>query len=120
MRQTLNNGGVVGRCEVRQHARAASSQNAVGAENVFVSDRHAGQRTCRAARQLLISQSCSLQSLIARDCDEGVELGIEALDTSQEVLRDLSAGESARTQASSQLTECVMMKFGHGLLQFCG
>ena len=48
--QPLDHGGVVGRDEVRQHARAAGGPLAAGTEDVLVRDRHAGQRPALAGR----------------------------------------------------------------------
>ena len=53
---------VVGRDEVRQHFRAAGGEPALGAENILVGDRHAGQRPGLAgARQ--VGLACLFQGL---------------------------------------------------------
>ena len=52
--EPLDDRRVVGRDEVREHARAAARQDPAGAEDVLVRERHAGERPALAARDARI------------------------------------------------------------------
>ena len=94
-----DDGGVVGRDEVRQHPRAAGGQHPGGAEDVLVDHRHAGERAALARCQSLIRDSRRGQRRLGGDGDERVEPRLAALDAVEGLPRELDAGEAARLRA---------------------
>ena len=64
--EPLDHGRVVGRDEVGEHPRAAGRQDAVGAEDVLVRDRHAGERPALAARDARIGRARVLRARARR------------------------------------------------------
>ncbi len=102
----LDDGRVVRGDEVGEHSRPAGGQDPVGAEDVLVGDRHAGERprlrpAPRAHRPLRASSSARS----ARDGDEGVERRPQPLDPREEVARDLDARKAARRETSRDFAD---------------
>jgi hypothetical protein len=96
---------VVGRRKVGQHLRAAGGEPAVGAENVLVRDRHAGQRSALTVRKQAVGGARGGQGLFLVDTDEGVERLAQRLDSLEEKFRGLDAGESLGGEFGGQLLD---------------
>ena len=107
----LNQGGVVGRDEVVQHARAAAGAHALGAENVLVGDRYPRQGGRLACGDALIgSLGCGQRSACV-DCDEAVEGAIELADPVQKAAVQLHTRKlPARRPAISWATDLSYMQ----------
>ena len=72
--------GVVRGHEIRKHLRAAGGAHPLGAEDVLVGDRHAGQRARPAGGPSVIGGLRGGQGALGGDRDEGVEGGLAGSD----------------------------------------
>ena len=91
----LDDGRVVGCDEVAEHARPAGREDAVGAEDVLVRDRHAGERSCLTPRASRIGLARIRERPLGRHCHEGVQSRPEPLDPREQVTRDLHARKAS-------------------------
>ena len=98
---------VVGRDEVVEHPRAAGGAPALGAENVFLRQRDAGQRAGLAARQALVGGTRLGQTLLGIDADEGVECWIVSGNAVEVELSQLDAGDFLRGQSGGQFSQAA-------------
>jgi hypothetical protein len=71
---------VVGRDEIGQHLRTAGRRPALGTKDILLGDGNAGQRAGRTGCDAGIGGTRHGQRLLAVDGDEGVDIGIQALD----------------------------------------
>ena len=101
----LDHGRVVWRDEVAEHARPAGREDAVGAEDVLVRDRHAGQRPALAARKARIGLARIRERALGGDGHEGVQTRAEPLDTREQVTRDLDARKAARRETGRDFAD---------------
>jgi hypothetical protein len=104
-----DDGRVVRRDEARQHARAAGREDPVGAEDVLVHDRHAGERATLALREPLVRRPCIGERPVCRDGHERVERRAQPLDAAQQVQREFETRELPGAQARGQV------RYGQGV-----
>ena len=128
--QALDHRGIVGRDEIRQHARAAGGLLAAGAEDVLVGDRHAGQRrrlACRAAAHRPLPPRASAAS--RGDADEGIELALmprrcasrkACVSSTLETWRARSAADSSATRLVMQLAHSITRGTRYRPASTCG
>jgi hypothetical protein len=83
---------VVGRDEIGQHFRTAGRRPALGTKDILLGDGNAGQRAGRTGCDAGIGGTRHGQRLLAVDGDEGVDIGIQALDAVEEQRGQLDAG----------------------------
>ena len=99
---------VVGRNEVGEHLRAAGGAPAFGAEDVLLGDGNAGQRPGAAGSNAGIGSGSHGQRFFAVYGDEGVDVGVQALDPVEEERAQFDAGDFPGRQCLRQLLECLV------------
>ncbi len=89
--EARDDGGIVGRCKVVEHARTAAGADPVRAENIFMNEGDAEQAATLPGRQAAIGRRRAVESLRSRQSDHGVQSGVQPVDPRQKMPRQLHA-----------------------------
>jgi len=106
-----NDGRVVGRDELVEHARAAGGAQAPRYRKMSLcANGNSGERTCAACGKPGIRRTRACQRRFVRDRDEGIQLVRVRIDARKVELRQLDAREFARLQTRGKLGECLLVE----------
>ncbi len=88
---------IIGRYEIVQHARTAAGAYPIRAENIFMNEGDAEQRTLLPRGAAAIGRGRGQQGLLGREGDQRIQGGVQALDPAQEMPREFDARNLPRT-----------------------